>query len=126
MAAGEYTIYDEASGNESGSFVVVGESTASTALVLTFYVGFNPSRFTFYNIGAAGATVPAIVYTWVKGMNGTYQLVFTSSTGVLTAAATSGFSIALETSGAHEGQYKILIPVAVQTASGFYTLIIER
>lgn len=125
MAEGVYTTYDEASSNASGNVVINGES-AATAAEFSIYVGFEPSRFTFYNIGTGSQTVPAGIYIWIKGMTGTYNLLVTASTGVVTCTTTAEVTIALETSGDYEGQYKITIPAARQTNSGWYTLIIER
>lgn len=125
MAAGEYTVHDESASNHSGNVVITGESASGSAVELAFYVGFEPSRYTFMNFGTAGTTVPASILTWVKGLPGTHNLVVTTSTGVVTTSA-SRTTIALETSGDHEGQYKITVPTGLQTAAGYYTLIIER
>jgi len=125
MAEGVYTTYDEASSNASGHLVYNGES-AATAAAIDLYVGFEPARFTFYNIGTNSRTVPAGIYQWIKGMEGDYNLLVTASTGVVTATTTNEVTIELQTSGTYEGQYKITIPAALQTNSGWWTLIVER
>jgi len=121
MAAGDYTIYDEASSNASGNVTIVGQSAAAAA-ALTFYVGFNPSRVTLYKTGAAGATADDI-YFMVRGL-GT-QCWFADESAQTLGGAATAITVA-EGSDSYEGQWSVTISSGSQTNSHFYTLIIER
>jgi hypothetical protein len=130
MAAGDYTVYDNSQSQMSGNITIVGQS-AATAAALTHYVGFLPSRITFYHY--TDTTTPVKEQVWYRG------LATSATTGVsvlntygggsgdeLTVDTTNEILVSLETSGSYEGKYKIVIDKDVQANSEFYTIIIER
>lgn len=138
MAAGDYTVYDNAQSNYSGNMVVTGQS-AATAADLQHYLGFTPSRVTFYALDDDGDAVVEY-YQYIRGLDdaGSLKMDIDGGTGdefsmetsnPITVEQVTATTIADETTGHdedHKGQWLLTIPAELQTNSYFYSIVIER
>ena len=131
------TTYNRALEAGTGRIYIEGRSTATTATVITHYMGYKPSFVTFLNLGTDAVSNTGLyqldaqaiddgvaVRLWGPPRSNVEDDGITIGDMNQTVEVTNRPTV--EACDNVHGSWKLVIPVAIQTASGFWVAIIER